>query len=112
MNTELREKINKINNQVGGKMYTNIGEKIKKVAVVVAIIGIICSIITGIVMINNALVKDYYGDIEVKGVLLFLGIATIILGSLASWISSFFAYGFGELIVKTTEISQNKKNEA
>ena len=92
-------------------MYANIGEKIKKVAVIVAIIGIICSIVIGIVLIVQAQgsgSSSYYGRSRGNdNILIFMGIATMILGSLVSWISSFFAYGFGELIVKTTEIAKN-----
>jgi hypothetical protein len=31
----------------------------------------------------------------------------MVVGGLASWIGSFFTYGFGELIEKTTEIANN-----
>lgn len=36
-----------------------------------------------------------------------LGVAFLIVGPLISVIGSFFTYGFGELIVKTTEIANN-----
>ena len=73
-------------------MYDNIGAKIKVLAQVIAWIGIAGSVITGFVII-----------IESAGV----GIGILIVGSLMSWISSWFMYGFGELIEKTTEIAKN-----
>ncbi len=35
-----------------------------------------------------------------------MGLAVMIVGSLVSWIGSFFAYGFGELIENTTVIAE------
>lgn len=61
--------------------------------------GIIISVIVGIVMLASG------GDIG-SGV----GLVVIIVGCLGSWIGSFFTYGFGELIEKTTEIAENTKN--
>ena len=55
--------------------------------------------IVGIVMLASG------GDIG-SGV----GLVVIIVGCLGSWIGSFFTYGFGELIEKTTEIAENTKN--
>ena len=76
--------------------FQNIGKKIKTLAVIVSIVGVVVSIIFGMtVMTGNA------------GV----GLLIAILGSLASWVSSFFTYGFGELIEKTTEIANNTKKD-
>ena len=76
--------------------FQNIGKKIKTLAVIVSIVGVVVSIICGMtVMTGNA------------GV----GLLIAILGSLASWVSSFFSYGFGELIEKTTEIANNTKKD-
>lgn len=65
-------------------MFNNIGGKIKTLAVVVCVIGMIGSAITAIVLWVNGLFLPG---------LLFLGV-----GCLASWIGSFFAYGLGQLI--------------
>ena len=75
-------------------MFDDIGGKIKTVAKVVCWVGIIMSVITGIVLISTANT---------------VGILTIIVGSLGSWIGSFTLYGFGELIEKTTEIAENTR---
>lgn len=77
-------------------MFTNIGDKIKSLAKVIAWIGIAGSVISGFVMINSG-----------YGVSIIMGIGVILGGSLISWISSWFLYGFGELIEKTTEIAWN-----
>ena len=84
-------------------MFDNIGSKIKTLASTYAWGGIIVSIIIGVILIAmGAAMRTYYGTS-----LIWRGIAIIILGSLFSWISSFVLYGFGELIVKTTEIAKN-----
>jgi energy-coupling factor transporter transmembrane protein EcfT len=84
-------------------MYKNIGSKIKLLAKILACIGIVLSISGGILMIINA--ETYYGDYD--KVRLWSGIAIIVLGSLFSWLSSWFMYGFGELIETNVEIVKN-----
>ena len=73
-------------------MFTNIGRKIKILAYVITILGIISSLVVGIyfISIDIAESKAY-------------GIAIIILGSLISWASSFVLYGLGQLIEDTAE---------
>ena len=71
-------------------MFDNIGSKIKTVAATIAWLGIIGSVIIGIVMIAESLL---------------VGLLVIIVGSLSSWVSSFTLYGFGQLIENTDIIS-------
>lgn len=66
-------------------MFDNVGEKIKGVAVVWLIIGILASIVIGFASIES-------------GGLLFLAV-----GVLSSWVTALFLYGFGELIESTAE---------
>ena len=70
--------------------------KIKDLQRVICIVEIAISVVAGIGMIgsgyNNAMVG--------------MGLAVMIVGSLVSWIGSFFAYGFGELIENTTVIAE------
>lgn len=66
-------------------MFVNIGGKIKSLATILAVLGIIASIIIGCLMLDA-------GGGGLPGVL------TIVGGSLLSWLSSFTLYGFGELI--------------
>lgn len=66
-------------------MFSNIGEKIKTLAEVICIIGIVASIIAAIVMFSNSEIG--------------LGFLLLILAPLLFWISSFTLYGFGEIIV-------------
>ena len=73
-------------------MYDNIGGKIKVVAVAGGILGIIASLIVGFSLISQS---SYYAQTAPMGLLV------IFVGSLASWLSSFCLYGFGELIEKT-----------
>ena len=68
-------------------MFENIGGKIKGLAKVVCWIGIILSVITGILAIAA---QGSAGFIP--------GIAIIIVGALGSWVGSFVLYGFGEMV--------------
>lgn len=79
-------------------MFSNIGGKIKGLATAISVIGIGISVICGIIMI---IAGAYNGNVMVG-----TGFAVLIGGSLASWIGSFFAYGFGELIENTTVIAE------
>ncbi|MCH4207262.1 MAG: hypothetical protein LKF79_02775 [Solobacterium sp.] len=72
-------------------LYNNIGSKICTLARVVAWIGIILSVIVGLVTFATA------------G--FFSGLMVIIIGALTSWISSMALYGFGHLILRTDEIA-------
>ena len=77
-------------------MFNNIGSKIKALAKVICWLGIIISVITGIIGIINGTEQSIVS-----------GVITLIFGSLASWLGSFFAYGFGQLIENTDEIRKN-----
>ena len=89
-------------------MWDNIGEKIKLLAKIIAWVGIISSVIGGSRLISQGFDMNQSG----RGgeLFIFLGIASLIGGSIISWISSFFMYGFGELIKKTAAIEQNTRN--
>ena len=73
-------------------MFTNIGKKIKILAVVICVIMAVSSFIGGIVMISI--------DDDLIGA----GIATMILGPIGAWVGAFVLYGYGELIDKTSSI--------
>ena len=79
-------------------MWDDIGGKIKGLAKIIALLGIISSIIGGFVFFNIARKMSY------SGIYFGIGLATMFIGSLLSWIASWFMYGFGELIEKTSEI--------
>ncbi len=82
-------------------MFDNIGGKIKALAKVVCWLGIIASVISAIMLWaqNNR----YQSTI-------LMGLITLVLGCLISWIGSFFTYGFGELIEKTVSIDNTLKS--
>lgn len=71
-------------------MFENIGGKIKGLAVLVCSLGMIASVLYGIVLISDA-----YYDMEIISGCLF-----IFVGPLIAWLSSCGIYGFGELIEK------------
>lgn len=68
-------------------MFDQIGEKIKTLAVVITILGIIVSCVAGIALCIRGAV--------------FIGILIVVIGSLTSWLGSFLLYGFGQLISNT-----------
>lgn len=67
-------------------MFKDIGNKMKSLAEILCILGIIASAIAGSVL-GNFLI--------------------IIIGALASWLSSFGLYGFGELIDQTKQTRED-----
>ena len=75
-------------------MFDNIGGKIKTLAKVVCWIGIVASVILGLLSMN------------VITALLIMGI-----GSLSSWIGSFMTYGFGQLIENTDILVKQSQGE-
>ena len=72
-------------------MFENIGKKIKNLASIICWIGIIASVIIGLILFNSSVSA---------------GLITIIAGSLISWIGSFFMYGFGEIVESSINTSE------
>ena len=106
-------------------MFNNIGRKIKTLAKVLCWLGIIASVISGIVMVltgvalNSTSVIRGYGatvDAELGGAAAVVGgIVMMVVGSLVSWIGSFCMYGFGQLVensdIRTRVALQQSKKE-
>lgn len=65
-------------------MFSNVGGKIKGLAQVITWIGIVASVIGGIVLMSK--------------VSFIVGLLTAVVGSLFSWIGSLALYGFGQLV--------------
>ncbi len=87
-------------------MFQNIGKKIKTLAKVLCWIGIIGSIIGGVIMvISGAAILDY--DAASGAAAIMSGVLTAVLGTLFSWIGSFMMLGFGEIVEKVNEIAEN-----
>ena len=88
-------------------MFENIGRKIKRLAEIVCWVGIILFCILGLILCI-ALGNEYVmGAIGV-----FIGLIVAIVGSLLSWIGSFFTYGFGEIIDNLQQITGKKDTKA
>ncbi len=89
-------------------MFQNIGKKIKTLAKVLCWIGIIVSIISGVVMVlSGAAAMDYDAASGVAAIV--GGAMTAVLGTLFSWIGSFMMLGFGEIVEKVNEIAENTR---
>ena len=84
-------------------MFNNIGRKIKTFAKVMCWIGIIASVVAGLVMIATS----FSSYAPAAGIV--AGILTAVLGSLFSWVGSFMMVGFGELVENTAEIAANTR---
>ena len=76
-------------------MYQQIGKKIKTLAVVIAVIGMIFCVIWGLLLI----VSDTGFDI--------VGLLCLLVGPVLCWLGSFVLYGFGELVDKTCWIAEH-----
>lgn len=74
-------------------MFTNIGSKIKKLAIVVCWIGIVFGVVSGIIEILAGGSQN-----------ILTGIVTMLIYPLFSWLGSFLVYGFGELIETNQQI--------
>ena len=93
-------------------MFNNIGGKIKGLAKFLCWLGIILSVIIGVIMIiaatsSRSYTFDSYGEkitLSTGGSIV-AGILVIVFGSLASWIGSFFMYGFGELVENSKKVA-------
>jgi len=73
-------------------MFKNIGGKIKKISEIVTWIGIIVSVILGIIIMLP-------GDIMVL-----VGLIVIALGCFSSWVGSLLLYGYGQLIENSDKL--------
>lgn len=65
-------------------MFYNIGKRIKAVSQIFCYVGITLAVLLGVILLAIKMV--------------FLGILVALLGSILSWLSSLFPYGFGQLI--------------
>lgn len=87
-------------------MFENIGDKIKTLAKVLCWSGIAASVLMAIIFFIAADEGSYRNEDLYRT----LGFIFLIIGPLASWINSFFIYGFGELIERTTEVALNTRS--
>ena len=89
-------------------MFNNIGKKIKVLAEVLSVSGILITVGLGLYYIASYIVlSDYYRSQNLS--MLISGIIIIIVGPMVSWAGGFFAYGFGELVDATCEIRNTLK---
>lgn len=75
-------------------MFNNIGKKIKTLAEIITVLGILASIVTAIVI---------WTTVEYS---FLIGLGILVFGCIFAWIGSFLLYGFGELIESTKRIEQ------
>ena len=92
-------------------MYSNIGAKIKGLAIATFIVEAILAVLSGLIsaLVGFISLLDWYN--EEYFLMILLGLLTVVIGPIFAWISSWILYGFGELISKTTEIARNTRTE-
>lgn len=73
-------------------MFENISGKLKTLAKVITVAGVIVSVINGFVMMNQTALG---------------GLLVMAIGSLLSWVSSFVIYGLGELVEQAERSNNN-----
>ena len=78
-------------------MYDNIGGKIKGLAKASFIVAAIAEVLTGIVLMATD--ED----------MILYGLLVMVVGPIIAWVSSWFLYGFGELIDKACDIERNTR---
>lgn len=83
------------------RMFDEVGEKIKTISQVLCWLGIVGYVVASIFMFVNA--ADSYSD---KTLYNTLGWIFLIVGPIASWLSSLLLYGFGELISKISNLEK------
>lgn len=96
-------------------MFNNIGHKIQVLAKVLCWIGIICWVITGFALMAGSSSMTYRLNGEFvranSGASVVVGILTIVVGVLVSWIGSFLLYGFGQLVEDAHAIRANTEGK-
>ena len=79
-------------------MFTNIGNKIRTLAKVLCIIGIVLAALSGLIMMISGISMLGYSYTAGAGVaLIFGGLVSAALGALLAWVGSFVLYGYGQL---------------
>ena len=78
-------------------MYSNIGGKIKGLAVAFAILGTLISVVYGIMIMFDRYTAPIYG------------LLLLFLGPVVSWVASWLLYGFGEITDKLCAIERNTR---
>ena len=85
-------------------MFDNIGGKIKKLAKILCWVGIVLSVLVGLITVIAA------GAANASASAVFGALLGTAVGVLASWIGSFFTYGFGQLVENSDKLV--KKSES
>ena len=98
-------------------MFQNIGHKIKMLAIIICVCGIFFSLVSGaflilagIFSVREPLMGPGQSFYVPGGVFIAAGILTMIFGSLFSWLSTFFMYGYGQMVDNTDRIEQHLQN--
>lgn len=92
-------------------MFSNIGGKLKKLAVILAVLGIIGSVISGLVTMAGSSSMRMYGSygIGYSAGRIVAGLLIIAVGFLLSWVGTMGLYGLGELIERTVQTEEHTR---
>ena len=87
------------------KMWSDMGQKLKTLAQIICILGMIVSLIMAISTWNTRVpdeIHSSWNDTAKQASTFWPGLKTLIIGCLLSWVGSWILYGFG-LIVERAE---------
>jgi hypothetical protein len=88
------------------KIWSDMGQKLKVLAQVICVLGIIASLVYAIITWNTQDLSEqtlsYFGNQQNQVSTFWPGLKTLIIGCLLSWVGSWILYGFG-LIVERAE---------
>ncbi len=88
-------------------MFSNIGKKIQTLGKIVCWLGIIMFVLLGLMTAVCGYTVSDYGTPADGAAAVVTGILIIVIGSIASWVSSFMMVGFGRLVETNEQIAAN-----
>ncbi|MEG0835493.1 MAG: hypothetical protein RR413_08605 [Christensenellaceae bacterium] len=89
-------------------MFSNVGEKLKKLAKVLMWGGIIFSVIYGVFIMAGMPVAEGMENVG-KGASIISGILTMILGAFMSWVSSWAVYAVGQISTDVKKLADKNR---
>ena len=89
-------------------MFSNIGKKIQTLGKIVCWLGIITFVLMGLMIAVGGYAVGDYSETPIDGAAaVVVGILVIVIGPVASWVSSFTLIGFGKLVETNEQIAAN-----
>lgn len=88
-----------------GKMFNNVGGKMKTVTKIYFLVCMILSVLFGAVLMLIGLINIVDGEVASGFMLIFLGIIVIPICGLSGWLIALPLYGYGQMIENTDKMA-------